>query len=302
MVKSDPTQVLTDARARDIPWRHVVEALRELTATGSLDAQERPWLEVAASLSGYSTTQLRQAQRTYTSIEKFIDTQDLPMHALDWPMSNLDVISRIAKVAPEKAEKLLISTSQKSWRELCKLYETLRDEPGTKISPMSAGHRSARTFVTTLFNMLSDETALKNLLGDNCFISDSSVRSWPGRYPFAHPDFVVGFHEAGSFRLAAFEGLRFYGKISLQAAANAAVKAAAEATFFARYYWCVSTKLPVEHLRNMRNDLGLLNIGIVLIDNSNVELLIAPTEEPVPNRQKMLFEDASIRKRLNINN
>jgi hypothetical protein len=298
MAKSNPTLVLTDAREREIPWRPIVEALRELTADGTLDSQGRPWLEVAANLSGYSTTQLRQAQRTYTSIEKFIETQDLPMHALDWPMSNLDVISRIAKVAPEKAEKILISSSQKSWRDLCKLYESLRDEPGTKISPMSAGHRSARAFTSALSQALSDEKNLKYLLGDKCATSGQSMRPWPGRYLFAHPDFVVGFQEAGISRLAAFEGLRFYGEISLQAAANAAVKAAAEATFFARYYWCLSSQTPAENLRIMRNNLSLMNVGIILIDNGAINILLEPNGEPNPNRQCMILEDADIRRRL----
>jgi hypothetical protein len=298
MEKASPTQVLTDAKARDIPWRLIVEALRELTAAGSLDAQERPWLEVAASLSGYSTTQLRQAQRTYTAIESFIGTQDLPVHALDWPMSNLDVISRIAKVAPEKAEKLLISSSQKSWRDLCKLYESLRDEPGTRISPMSAGHRSARSFTSALSHALSEEKNLKYLLGDKRSTSGQSMKPWPGRYMFAHPDFVVGFQEAGISRLAAFEGLRFYGEISLQAAANAAVKAAAEATFFARYYWCIASRAPAENLQTMRNNLSLMNVGIVLVENGTINILLEPTGEPIPNRQYMIFEDTNIRRRL----
>jgi len=298
MATTDPSLVLIDARARGVSWRVIVEALRVLTSAGSLDAENRPWVEIAANLSGYTVVQLRQAQRTYKFIEKLITEKDLPSHALDWPMSILEVICRIAKIESQKAEKLLISTTQKSWRDLLKLYETMRDEPGSAVSAMSAGHRSARTFTTVLSNALSQSNAIEELLGAERTIPNEALKSWPGRYLFAHPDFVVRFHESGELRIAAFEGLRFYGEINLQAAANAASKAAVQATFFARYYWCLSTRLPVDNLMNMRDQLGLLNVGIVLVEGDYLELLSEPTGEPQPNRQGMLLRDTKTLKRL----
>ena len=181
MVKSNPIQVLTGARARGLSWRPIVEALRELTASGSLDAEGRPWIEVAAHLAEYTTNQLRQAQRTYTFIENFIETHDLPLHAIEWPMSSLEVIVRIAKANPQKAERLIISSTQLSLRELSKLYEQIRAEAGSQISAMSAGHQSARAFTQNLFDALSVKEALLRLLGDDRVTSTQPVKAWPGR-------------------------------------------------------------------------------------------------------------------------
>ena len=296
MVKSNPTQVLTGARARGLPWRPIVEALRELTASGSLDAEGRPWIEVAAHLAGYTTNQLRQAQRTYIAIENFIALHDLPSHALEWPMSSLEVIARIAKANPQRAERLIKSSTQMSLRELSKLYEQIRADAGSQISAMSAGHHSARAFTQNLFNALSNKEALRRLLGNECVTSVQPLKAWPGRYPFAHPDFVVGYYESETLKLAAFEGLRFYGDINLHAATKAAVKAAVEATFFARYYWCLSEWTPVEHLVNMRDQLGLNNVGIVTSTNNSVDIILYPTASPSPDRQEMLITDIQMLK------
>jgi hypothetical protein len=301
MVKSNPIQVLTGARARGLQWRPIVEALRELTASGSLDAQGRPWIEVAAHLAGYTTNQLRQAQRTYATIEKFIETHDLPLHALEWPMSSLEVIARIAKANPQEAERLIISSTQLSLRELSKLYEQIREHASSQISAMSAGHHSARAFAQGLFDALSDKEALLKLLGGEYVSSIQPLKAWPGRYPFAHPDFVVGYHKSETFKLAAFEGLRFYGDINLHAATKAAVKAAVEATFFARYYWCLSEWTPVEYLVNMRNDLGLYNVGILTASNNTVDIVLHPSSSPSPDRQRMLINDIHLSKRLKFN-
>lgn len=298
MVKSNPTQVLTGARARGLPWRPIVEALRELTASGSLDAEGRPWIEVAAHLAGYTTNQMRQAQRTYIAIEKFIETHDLPLHALEWPMSSLEVIARIAKANPQRAERIIISSTQLSLRELSKLYEQIRGDAGSQISAMSAGHHSARAFTQDLFDALSRRENLLRLLGGERVTSIQPLKAWPGRYPFAHPDFVVGYHEAATFKLAGFEGLRFYGDLNLHAATKAAVKAAVEATFFARYFWCLSEWTPVEHLVDARDRLGLQNVGILSTTNNTVEILLHPTADPSPDRRAMIINDYQLFKKL----
>jgi hypothetical protein len=301
MVKSNPIQVLTGARERGLSWRPIVEAMRELTASGSLDAQGRPWIEVAAHLAGYTTNQMRQAQRTYATIEQFIQTHDLPLHALEWPMSSLEVIARIAKANPQRAERLIISSTQLSLRGLSKLYEQIRADSGSRVSAMSAGHHSARAFTQGLFDALSDREAMLQLLGGGCATSMQPLKAWPGRYPFAHPDFVVGYYKSEIFKLAAFEGLRFYGDINLHSATKAAVKAAVEATFFAKYFWCLSEWTPVEHLVAMRNQLGLHNVGIVTTFNNTVDIVLRPSANPSPDRQEMLIKDVHLSKRLKFN-
>lgn len=300
MVKTNPVRVLEDARARGLSWRQIVEGLRALTESGSLDSQGRPWIEVAAHLTGYTTNQLRQAQRTYAAIEAFIREKDLPEHGLEWPMSNLEVISRIAKANPQRAERLLISTSLVSLRDLSKLYNDLKNDPNSQISAMSAGHNSARAFSENIYNTLSNNLTLQNLLAGDEAVSAPSLKSWPGRYPFAHPDFVAAYRRGGVVRLAAFEGLRFFGDINLHAATKAALKAAVEASFFDQYFWCLSAWTPINHLVSMKNDLGLKNVGILSVRDGVFEMLLAPSGEAVPDRQQMLFHDQQLCKRLNI--
>lgn len=300
MVRTSPTHALTDARARGLSWRLIAEALRKLTETSSLDTNGRPWIEVAAQLTGYTTNQLRQAQRTYTAIENFIREKDLPEHGLEWPMSNLEVISRIAKANLPTAERLLISSTLVSLRDLSKLYNDLKSDPGTQVSAMSAGHHSARAFSQSLHDALTSDKALYHLLSEEGVEAIQPIKPWPGRHPFAHPDFVAAYQKGGVLRLAAFEGLRFFGDINLHAATKAAVKAAVEASFFDRYYWCLSEWTPIENLEAMRRDLGLANVGIISTKNSIVETLLAPSGEPVPDRRAMLFKDNQLHKRLNL--
>ncbi|MHC2017138.1 hypothetical protein [Methylobacterium sp. CM6247] len=300
MASNHPVQVLTDARSREVPWPQIVKALGDLTGPSSLDVHGRPWIEVAAQLTGYTTNQLRAAQRTYAKLESFITENKAPDHALNWPMSNLEVVARIAKANPDKALEIICGTESMTWRDLQQIYEQLRHDEGSKISSMSAGHHSARMFAQSLFDGLSDQETLKDLLGGKRITGVQPLKTWPGRYPYAHPNFVVGFHEGNQFRLAAFEGLRFYGDVNLHLATKAVLKAAVEASFFAKYYWCLSGWTPTEHLKNMKDKLGLDNVGLISFGEEGPRVLFAPTGEPQPNRQAMLFEDGQLRKRLGV--
>lgn len=298
MLRTNPTEVLTEARARGLPWRFIVEALRNLTEAGSLDPEGRPWIEVAAYLTGYSTNQLRHAQKTYAVIENFILEKDLPIHGLQWPMSNLEVISRIAKASPSKAERLLISSTLVSLRELSKIYSNLKSDPASQISAMSAGHQSARSANRDLYDTLSNGQLLNGLLAHNEIDAIQALRPWPSRHSFAHPDFVVAYHKAGTLRIAAFEGLRSIGDINLVAATKAAVKAAVEASFFDRYYLCLPESTSIEHLRSVLMQLGLHNVGAICTKYSSIKVLMAPTGDPAPDRQPLILQDVGLLNRL----
>lgn len=300
MTLIQPIQILTGARSREVSWPLIVEALNDLTSSSSLDVHGRPWIEVAAQLTGYTTNQLRAAQRTYNFLETFIAENKAPAHALNWPLTNLEVIVRIAKAKPEEARKILSNSEAMTWRELLQVYERLREDESSNISSMSAGHHSARAFSQSLFDALSEPEILNSLLGSERAVSVQTLKPWPGRYPFAHPDFFAGFYEGDLLRFAAFEGLRFYGDVNLHMATKAVMKAAVEASFFARYYWCLSGWTPTEHLKNMRDQLELNNVGLILFGEEKPQILFCPTGEPQPNRQAMLYQDVQLRKRLGI--
>lgn len=300
MIASHPMQTLTGARSRGVSWPLIVRALNDLTSSSSLDIHGRPWVEVAAQVTGYTTNQLRAAQRTYNFLEAFIAKNNAPGHALCWPMTNLEVIARIAKARPDEALNIIGGKESMTWRELLQLYERLREDESSNISSMSAGHHSARVFSKNLLASLSTEEVLINLLGSKKVASVQTLKPWPGRYPFAHPDFFVGFYEGDRLRFAAFEGLRFYGDVNLHMATKAVMKAAVEASFFARYYWCASAWTPTDHLKNMKDQLGLENVGLILFGEEPPKIIFSPTGEPQPDRQAMIFQDVQLRKRLGI--
>jgi hypothetical protein len=270
-------------------------------SAGSVDDQGRPWVEVAAHLTGYTTSQLWISIRTFTSINKFINLHELPAHALEWPMSNLEIITRIAKLSPAKAEKIIRSPDQMTLRQLRVFYDEVRKEAGNKISPMSAGLQSSKLFTNQLFDKLSSEKVLRQILGLTQSSPLGPLKNWPGRYPYCHPDFHIDFIANEKLHLAAFEGLRFYGDVNSQVATKVALKAAVEATFFAEYYWCAPSWVSTDELVNLRQKLELFNVGIISVGDQKVEEIIRPLGSSIHDRHAIILEDNTIRSRLGIN-
>ena len=295
-----PIEVLTDARSREVAWPLIVEALRELTKASSIDDQGRPWIEVAAHLTGYTTNHLRLGQRTFTMITDFIVKNKLPVHALDWHISSLEVITRISKIDSRRAKDILTSKNQYSLRQLRDLYDKTRDEAGSKVSAMSAGHKAAKEFTKKLLSTLSDIECLREFLSLDQGVWLGSLKVWPGRHPYVHPDFYIDFTINGELHLAAFEGLRFYGDVTSQVATKAALKAAVEATFFSQYYWCIPSWISTVDLERLREELGLLNVGIVTISEAKIESILHPLGSSVHDRQAILLKDKAILQRLKV--
>ena len=296
----NPIEVLTDARSREVAWPLIVEALRELTKAGSIDEQGRPWIEVAAHLTGYSTNHLRVGQRTYAVIKNFIAANELPNHALDWSISNLEVVARISKVNDRRAKQILSAQQTYSLRELRRVYDQIRGEAGKNISAMSAGHLSAKNFKKKLFVELSSKETLREIMGLERNVLLGPLKVWPGRYPYVHPDFHVGFSINNKLQIAAFEGLRFYGDVTSQVAIKAALKAAVEATFFSQYYWCAPDWVSTAGLKSLRDDLGLLNVGIISVSEKKVEAVLRPLGPSVHDRQSVLLQDSVTLARLGV--
>ena len=296
----NPIEVLTDARSREVPWPIIVKALRKLTSAGSIDNEGRPWIEVAAHLTGYTTNQLRIGQRTFASIENFLAAHGLPIHALQWAMSSLEVVTRIAKANPRRAAEILSDQKQHTLRDIRGIYDQVRKEAGSNISAMSAGHQSAKFFTKNLFVELSKKGVLGDVLGLGHDAKLGQLKIWPGRHPYVHPDFHVEFLLAGKVQLVAFEGLRFFGDVTSQVATKAALKAAVEATFFSQYYWCTPSWVSTSDLELIRDNLGLLNVGIVSVGEKKVEAILRPLGPSVHDRQSILLQDSATLARLGV--
>lgn len=189
-------------------------------------------------------------------IEAFVDQGMLPDHSLEWPLSNLEAISRIAKADRAKAEQILTGSTLKSLRERSRIHNDIQDSEGSNVSHLSGGHRSARIFIEGMHETLSNPKCLRRPLPSDRVSGAPALRPWLGGHPLVRPDFVASHYSNSNLRCAAFEGLRFVGDVKL----HAATKAAVEAFFFARYYRWVADWTAIDKLEMMRDLPGLSKI------------------------------------------
>lgn len=255
---------------------------------------------MSAHLTSYTTNQLRQARRTYAVIKAFVDQGMLPDLSLEWPMSILEAISRIAKADRAKAEQILTRSTLKSLRERSRIHNDIQDSERSNVSPLSGGHRSVRIFIEGMHETLSNPKCLRRPLPSDRVSGAPALKPWLGGHPLVRPDFVASHYSNSNLQCAAFEGWRFVGDVKLHAATKSATKAAVEGFFFARYYWWVADWTPIDKLEMMRDLPGLSDIRIICMANATALMLSPSTGEPSPDRQSILIEDVRLRWRLDI--
>ena len=300
MVAHAPLDRLKDARSRNASWSSIVEAVRELEAGGAVDEHGRRWVQVAAQASGYTPNQIRQATRTFSAIESLIHDPKARAVALAWPLSNLEVVARIAKIDAECAKEVFDRSITPTLRDLRLLYDRVRNAGDSRLSPLSAGHHSARVFTRELARQLSDPGILRHIVGSADTPSSIRLVGWPGGFRYAHPAYVAIEERPDGLRLHAFEGLRLYGDLHQDAATKAIGRAAFEASFFAGYYFCLPQWSDASALWGMRQELGLSNLGVLKLDTDVPQILIPTTGSPQPDRRNMLLENDYMRGRLGL--
>lgn len=300
LTAAPPLDRLKDARRRGVSWPTIIEALRELEAPGPTDEKGRRWILVAAELTGYSPNQLRQAERAIAAVDKLLSRPHERDAALGWPITSLEVVARIAALDPERARDLLTRSVVPTIRSLRLIHEQVQAGEGARLSPQSAGHRSARAFNDTLIKSLSASPILRRILGLDRSPHDIQLVAWPGGFRYAHPTCLAVEDDGLNGRLHAFQGLRLIGDLNLDGATKAIVRAAVESTCFATYHLVVTRQSDAEALDWMSGDLGLANLGVLILGDGLPEVLIRPSGPPRPDRQAMLLEDNHMRGRLGL--
>lgn len=300
MLTAAPLDRLKDARRRGVSWPTIIGALRELEANGPVDHEGRRWILLTAELTGYTSNQIRQADRAVAAVEKLLSTPHERTAALSWPISSLEVIARISKLDPERARSLLTRSVVPTIRDLRFVHEQVRAEEGARLSPQSVGHRSARALNYALLRRLSEPTVLRGILGLSRSSPEVRLMPWPGSFRYAHPGCLAVENDGKNGRLHAFEGVRLMGDLNFDGATKAIVRAAVESTFFATYHLVATRPPETEALGWMSKALGLANLGIIALGDGPPEVVVRASGKPVPDRQDMLLKDAHLRNRLGL--
>jgi hypothetical protein len=73
---------------------------------------------------------------------------------------------------------------------------------------------------------------------------------------------------------------------------------AMESTFFQQYFVVAPAGEPIKQLADLLYKLELPNVGVLVVDEGEIELYAAPTGDPSPDRRKMLLSDSFAMQRI----
>lgn len=296
MVRTDPLTALTEGRQRQVPWYQLVAALRDLENTSLGDAEGRPWVKVAANLSGYVANQLRQMDRTMAGLETLASEHaGVCLDAvLSRPYNHLEIIVRIAKLAPHDAVGLLTaadSSRPHTYRDLREHYEKLRAGMTGRASPRSAGQQTSQAFIRAAFEVLSVESNLRTLCGQASEDGPCIFQKWPGGFAYANPDFMIAQTIGQRRHLFAVECVSVYGDVNQDVSVREVLRCSVEATFFKRYFIVLPRWSPIDLIQIHRHRLALNNVGIAVIGKNELIVVTHPDGDPLPDRQRMVLDD-----------
>jgi hypothetical protein len=309
MDAGDPVAELNLARRRKVPWHQVVRALRRLEGSSSGDEHGRPWVTVAAERSEYSANQLRQMDRTLLELEAATGRNPkLSLsEALRKPFSRLEMTARLLKADPEAGETLLSEENLAvpvSYQSLREYYYSTRDKMRGRGASMGAGQRAARTFVDTIYEKIRririfseygfDKRIPQRREEKKIDYSEWKIAKWPGGYNFAHPDMVMVRKDG-----KAISGLQCKGLLQSPYKFDGIIpRTAFESTFFYQYFVVAPLGKPIRELAHVVSELGLLNVGILALNDAKLEVHLLPTGEPSPDRRTLLLTDSYMMQRV----
>ncbi len=101
--------LLTQARARKVPWLQVADALLSLEAQSLGGPTGQPWIQIAADRSGYTTNQIRRMTRVAQFIRRLVAEGQLKDAEILSSMrfSHLETAMRIYNFEPDTALKVI---------------------------------------------------------------------------------------------------------------------------------------------------------------------------------------------------
>lgn len=262
---TDPPQLvlLTQARARKVPWLQVADALLSLEAQSLGGPDGRPWVQIAADRSGYTTNQIRRMTRVAQFVRRLVAEGQLKDAEILSSMrfSHLETAMRIHNFEPETALKVFRrEVIRPNYPELLKTYQHLRENAPKSYAPMVAGKRAARRFQEMTLELLQTSTIL-DLKADQHI----GRMSHPSRY--ANPDFLIVTRHQGQIKQV--DGIDCYalaGPSQRDLVMKRVLQVATESTFFTRFWAVFPDRSHAGFFYDEAQILRLLNVGVIVVD------------------------------------
>ena len=225
--------------------------------------------------------QVRQAQRTLRTLTTLTEAHP-PARAnlAKLRYSNLEVLARMAVIAPDRALEILDTDRRLTNRELLDAYQALKSKRPEALSPLALGQRASRALVGQAERIARE---LPETFGLDL---ESRLASWPGIFAWVHPRFVSFAPSTG--KLHAFTVFHTSEPDVTDALARFFVRAATECTFFDVYH--VFVRSPLRTGLDWR-ELGLENLGFYGLSESSDEVQVyqKPAGDPAPDRRRALL-------------
>ena len=278
--------ILENARARRVRWNEIADAVLNLEAQSLMGPNGRPWIQIAADRSKFTTNQLRRMTRVVQFTRRLVVDgmlkNDLVLSSMRF--SHLETAMRIHAFEPETALKIFSGEWIKpNYPDLVALYQSLRESIPASHSPLIAGKRAARRFQDMTFDLLQEAAFLE--LGPTRSLGRMIYGS---RY--ANPDFLIVTRYEG--QVTQVDGIDCYaltGPSQKEVAMKRVLQVAIESTFFTDFWVVLPEEDYVMMFQSEAKLLNLNNVGFIIVDQSKNSIL---KSLPSYNYQNQINKDA----------
>ncbi len=276
MDEANLLKILEGARARRAPWHEIASALDGLERGGALNDSARPWIRIAAELSGYTPNQLRRFQATARFVDR-VSGEEWPRERIGQAgFSNLELIARIWAIDESRGRDVLSGAIEGKVNHKA-MQRELQDLADFNKSPFSAGRNAANAFRNESFKTVQDELAKYNMYTHDAIWVKSGLR-----YP--NPDYLLIENDERS-QMIGIDIFNIRGVQQGDITKKHAVPETAKATFLDKL-WVVTSGQESFELAASIDELGRNNVGQIILneDLSKVLTLIEPVGPPSPDR------------------
>ena len=248
-------------------------------------------LNVASEASRLSGNQLRRMARARAfviEVEAQCPGSEKRLRAL--PFAHVEVLAKLWALDRTSAQQLIDQAHPKrfTYLGLLKEYQLRRSMASGRASPMVAGKHAAQEFIRTCGDRLLEDPILTGQNGKRTILRPTNG------FEFTNPDYVIrDMSQPSDPILEAIDCYFVASKAQRDALKRKIAQIAFESTFFKRF-WCLIPSADLSGEFNLVcDDLGLGNVGLVIVDAARHPLNIdrEPNADPVPDRTRLIFSD-----------
>ncbi|HDZ73814.1 MAG TPA: hypothetical protein ENH55_13850 [Aurantimonas coralicida] len=277
-------------KGRAAPWRAIASIIVDGEASEKAPPTGRSWIEEVADATQYPPAYIRRLRLSeifLRLLEK--DGHEAVGAVSNWPFSHIDNIRKIYEVDPARGLKLL-STSETSpfnQRELEKLLKDLRARKSPIAKLGSGGRIRSAQFSEKCLTAIHNSKYSFGLKNNDDAAVKYYIRRWGNSTKWASPEFFVTWPNERRI-----DAVDCYGGLHCQRMdiINEKIKNAVfESTFFDVFWIIIPIREELEYFfKQAINDLGMANIGILGLDDFNLEIITLEgprAVHPVPDRR-----------------